>query len=57
MRSKAMRQSKKKYFIFLSIAYFIFVLSLSTSVNASGIVLQTVTRPVTLTCSKSGKLS
>lgn len=52
-----MRQSKKKYFIFLSIAYFIFVLSISTSVNASGIVLQTVTRPVTLTCSKSGKLS
>lgn len=35
MRSKAMRQSKKKYFIFLSIAYFIFVLSISTSVNAS----------------------
>src|SRR5699024_1067598 len=30
-----MRQSKKKYFIFLSIAYFIFVLSISTSVYAS----------------------
>lgn len=30
-----MRQFKKKHFIFLSIAYFIFVLSISISVNAS----------------------